>query len=132
MPSPGGDQGAGLANEHDIHLAEVHDATAFGELHQTEALGFCPPGEGGPFAESGATRLGGKIPINTSGGLESRGHPIGASGLGQINEIVTQLRHEAGSRQVENCRLAMAENGGGNLAYEEAAMGIHILESMKK
>ena len=112
----------------DIHLAEVHDATAFGELHQTEALGFCPPGEGGPFAESGATRLGGKIPINTSGGLESRGHPIGASGLGQINEIVTQLRHEAGSRQVENCRLAMAENGGGNLAYEEAAMGIHILE----
>ena len=72
--------------------------------------------------------MGGKIPINTSGGLESRGHPIGASGLGQINEIVTQLRHEAGSRQVENCRLAMAENGGGNLAFEEAAMGIHILE----
>lgn len=112
----------------DIDLAEVHDATAFGELHQTEALGFCPPGEGGPFAESGATTLGGKIPINTSGGLESRGHPIGASGLGQIHELVTQLRHEAGPRQVENCRLALAENGGGNLAYEEAAMGIHILE----
>ena len=112
----------------DIDLAEVHDATAFGELHQTEALGFCQPGEGGPFAESGATRLGGKIPINTSGGLESRGHPIGASGLGQINELVTQLRHEAGDRQVEDCRLALAENGGGNLAFEEAAMGIHILE----
>lgn len=112
----------------DIDIAEVHDATAFGELHQTEALGFCPPGEGGAFAESGATKLGGKIPVNTSGGLESRGHPIGASGLGQIHELVTQLRHEAGPRQVANCRLALAENGGGNLAYEEAAMGIHILE----
>ena len=112
----------------DIDLAEVHDATAYGELHQTEALGFCKPGEGGPFAESGATRLGGKIPINTSGGLESRGHPIGASGLGQINELVSQLRHEAGARQVEGCRLALSENGGGNLGFEEAAMGIHILE----
>jgi acetyl-CoA acyltransferase len=114
----------------DIDLAEVHDATAFGELHQCEALGFCPAGEGGPFAESGATRLGGKIPINTSGGLISRGHPIGASGLGQIHEIVTQLRGAAGVRQVEKCRLGLAENGGGNLGYEEAAMGIHILERM--
>jgi acetyl-CoA acyltransferase len=116
----------------DINLAEVHDATAYGELHQTEALGFCKPGEGGPFAESGATRLGGKIPINTSGGLESRGHPIGASGLGQINELVSQLRHEAGARQVEGCRLALAENGGGNLGFEEAAMGIHILERVER
>ncbi|MFZ2630189.1 MAG: thiolase family protein [Desulfosalsimonadaceae bacterium] len=118
---------AGIGPE-DIDVAEVHDATAFGELHQSESLGFCPMGEGGPFAESGATTLGGKLPINTSGGLESRGHPIGASGLGQIHELVTQLRHEAGAHQVENCRLALAENGGGNLAYEEAAMGIHILE----
>ena len=116
----------------DIHVAEVHDATSYGELHQSEALGFCPMGEGGIFAESGATRLGGKIPLNVSGGLESRGHPIGASGLGQIHELVTQLRHEAGPRQVENCRLALAENGGGNLAYEEAAMGIHILERVTK
>lgn len=121
---------AGVGSQ-DIHVAEVHDATAFGELHQTESLGFCPPGEGGPFAESGATRLGGKIPINTSGGLESRGHPVGASGLGQIFELVTQLRHEAGARQVENCRLALAENGGGNLGFEEAAMGIHILERVR-
>ena len=112
----------------DIDTAEVHDATAFGELHQTEALGFCAPGEGGPFAESGATRLGGKIPINTSGGLESRGHPIGASGLGQIHELVTQLRYDTGDRQVKNCRLALAENGGGNIGFEEAAMCIHILE----
>lgn len=114
----------------DIDLAEVHDATAFGELHQSEALGFCLPGEGGPYAETGATKLGGRQPINTSGGLESRGHPIGASGLGQIHELVTQLRHSAGKRQVEKCRLALAENGGGNLGFEEAAMGIHILESV--
>ncbi len=112
----------------DINLAEVHDATAFGELHQTEAVGFCPEGEGGILAESGATSLGGKIPVNTSGGLESRGHPIGASGLGQIYELVLQLRGEAGKRQVENARLALAENGGGNIGYEEAAMCIHILE----
>ncbi|MBA4368285.1 MAG: thiolase [Desulfobacterium sp.] len=121
---------AGVGPE-DIHVAEVHDATAFGELHQSESLGFCPLGQGGPFAESGATRLGGKIPINVSGGLESRGHPVGASGLGQIFELVTQLRHEAGPRQVEGCRLALAENGGGNLGFEEAAMGIHILERVK-
>jgi len=115
----------------DIDVAEVHDATAFGELHQTEALGFCPIGEGGIFAESGATKLGGKIPINTSGGLESRGHPIGASGLAQVFEIVTQLRHEAGKRQVENCQIGLVENGGGNLDFEEAAMCIHIFERVK-
>lgn len=112
----------------DIDTAEVHDATSFGELHQCESMGFCPMGEGGPFAETGATMLGGKIPINTSGGLESRGHPVGASGLGMIHELVTQLRHEAGPRQVEGCRLALGENGGGNIAFEEASMTIHILE----
>ncbi|PKN36824.1 MAG: thiolase [Deltaproteobacteria bacterium HGW-Deltaproteobacteria-2] len=120
---------AGICPE-DISLAEVHDATAFGELHQCESLGFCKIGEGGPFAETGATKLGGKIPINTSGGLESRGHPVGASGLGMIHELVTQLRHEAGPRQVERCRLALGENGGGNIAFEEASMTIHILERM--
>lgn len=114
----------------DINVAEVHDATAFGELHQCESLGFCKIGEGGAFAETGATKLGGKIPMNTSGGLESRGHPVGASGLGMIHELVTQLRHEAGPRQVEGCRLALGENGGGNIAFEEASMTIHILERM--
>ena len=112
----------------DIDVAELHDATSFGELQQSEAVGFCPLGEGGRFAESGATKLGGKLPINPSGGLESRGHPLGASGLAQIHEIVTQLRHEAGNRQVENCRLGLAENGGGLVGYEGAAMGIHLLE----
>lgn len=124
-------ESAGVGPE-DIDLAEVHDATAYGELHQTEALGFCAFGQGGPFAESGATTLGGKKPINTSGGLESRGHPIGASGLGQIHEVVTQLRHEAGARQAEGCRLGLTENGGGNLDFEEAAMAIHILERITK
>jgi len=115
----------GLGPE-DIHVAEVHDATAFGELHQTEQMGFCPKGEGGPFAESGATALGGKIPVNPSGGLISRGHPIGASGLAQIYELVTHLRQEAGKRQVNNPRIAMAENGGGTIGTGEAAMSIHM------
>jgi acetyl-CoA acetyltransferase len=120
---------AGLGPE-DIDVAEVHDATAFGELLQTEELGFCGEGEGGPFAESGATRLGGKLPINTSGGLECRGHPIGASGIAQIVELVTQLRGEAGKRQVEGARVALAENGGGFIGTGEAAMCIHILEKV--
>lgn len=118
---------AGLGPE-DIHVAEVHDATAFGELHQTEELGFCAPGDGGLLAESGATAITGKIPVNPSGGLISRGHPIGASGLAQIHELTTQLRREAGVRQVQPARIALAENGGGILGREEAAMAIHILE----
>lgn len=119
---------AGLGPK-DVHLVEVHDATAYGELHQVEALGLCPEGEGGIFAQSGATKIGGRIPINPSGGLESRGHPIGASGLAQIHELVTQLRGKTGSRQVKGARIALAENGGGALGQEEAAMCIHILEA---
>ena len=118
---------AGLGPK-DIHLAELHDATAYGELHQCEAMGFSAPGEGGILAESGATTLGGSLPVNTSGGLECRGHPIGASGLAQIHEIVTQLRGEAGKRQVQGARIGLTENGGGNLGLEEASMTIHILE----
>ena len=114
----------------DISLAELHDATAYGELHQVEAMGFCPLGEGGIYAESGATRLGGLQPVNTSGGLETRGHPIGASGLAQIYELGLQLRGEAGKRQVKGARLGLAENGGGNIGVEEAAMCIHILEKV--
>ncbi|MBN1498068.1 MAG: thiolase family protein [Spirochaetes bacterium] len=118
---------AGLGPK-DVDFAEVHDATAYGELHQAEALGFCKEGEGGRLAESGATRIGGRIPINVSGGLESRGHPIGASGLAQIHELVTQLRGSAGARQVKGAKIGLAENGGGALGQEEAAMCIHILE----
>lgn len=118
---------AGLGPK-DIDLAELHDATAYGELHQTEVMGLCPLGEGGPWAESGATTIGGEKPINTSGGLECRGHPIGASGLAQIYEIVTQLRGEAGQRQVKGAKIGLTENGGGNIGLEEASMCIHILE----
>lgn len=120
-------EAAGVGPE-DIDIAEVHDATAFGELVQTESMGFCAEGEGGPFAESGATKLGGKLPINTSGGLESRGHPIGATGTAQLCELVWQLRGECGPRQVEGARIGLAENGGGNIGVEEAAMVITILE----
>jgi acetyl-CoA acetyltransferase len=119
---------AGVGPE-DIDTAEVHDATAFGELAQTESLGFCKEGEGGPYAESGATALGGALPVNPSGGLECRGHPIGATGLGQIAEIVYQLRGEAGDRQVEGARLGLIENGGGFISNGEAALTIHILEA---
>jgi len=118
---------AGVGPEN-IDLAELHDATAYGELHQCESMGFCAYGEGGPYAESGKTKLGGEKPINTSGGLEGRGHPIGASGLAQIYEIVTQLRGEAGPRQVHGAKIGLAENGGGSIGVEEAAMCIHILE----
>jgi acetyl-CoA acetyltransferase len=118
---------AGVGPE-DIDLAEVHDATAFGELVQTENLGFCERGGGGALAESGATAIGGKIPINTSGGLLSRGHPIGASGIGMLCECFYQLRGEAGKRQVEGARLAMIENGGGFIGTGEAAIVMNILE----
>lgn len=112
----------------DIDVVEVHDATAFGELRAIESLGFCPTGEGGPFSEAGNTALGGEIPVNPSGGLESKGHPVGATGVGQVAEIVWQLRGEADKRQVENARIGMTENGGGNIGVEEAAMNIIILE----
>ncbi len=134
---PGDDRAASLATQvyeragvgpRDIDLAEVHDATAFGELVQTENLGFCARGEGGPFARSGATALGGEKPVNCSGGLLSRGHPIGASGLAMLAECVYQLRGQAGKRQVEGARIAMIENGGGFLGQGEAAMAMTILE----
>jgi acetyl-CoA acetyltransferase len=118
---------SGLSPE-EINVAEVHDATAYAELNVIEHLGFCPIGEGGSLVESGATQLDGKIPVNPSGGLLARGHPIGASGLAQMYELVTQLRGEAGKRQVKNPRYALAHNGGGNIGTGEAALCIHILE----
>ena len=117
---------AGLGPE-DMSVAEVHDASAFAEIVQVENLGFCAFGDGGKLAESGETALGGRIPVNPSGGLESKGHPIGATGLAQIYELVVQLRGEAQQRQVEGARFAIAENGGGFHGYEEAAAVITIL-----
>jgi acetyl-CoA acyltransferase len=120
---------AGLGPEA-IDVAEVHDATAFGELFMTELLGFCPIGEGGKLAESGATRIGGRIPVNPSGGLESKGHPIGATGLAQIYELTLQLRGAAGARQVDGARTALQENSGGLLGIEEAAAVVTILQRL--
>jgi acetyl-CoA acetyltransferase len=117
---------AGVGPE-DMHVAEVHDATAMGEIIELEALGLCKLGDGGPAAARGETRLGGRLPVNPSGGLESKGHPIGATGLGQIYELVTQLRGEADRRQVDGAKLAIAQNGGGICGIEEAITCVTIL-----
>ena len=117
---------AGLGPE-DIDVAEVHDASAMGEILQSENLGLVPFGDGGPAAERGEFTVGGRIPINPSGGLESKGHPLGATGIGQLYELVTQLRGEAGARQIDGARHAIQENGGGMQGVEEAAVAIHIL-----
>lgn len=113
----------------DIGVSEVHDACSFAEILQAENLGFCERGAGGWLAERGITRLGGRIPINPSGGLVSKGHPVGATGLVQLHELVAQLRGEAGPRQVQGVRLALAENGGGLWGVEEAATTVTILEA---
>lgn len=115
----------------DIDVAEVHDATAIGEVQQVEHMGLVPYGEGGAAAVRGETAIGGRIPVNPSGGLESRGHPIGATGLAQIHELVLQVRGEAGPRQVEGARLALAENSGGLVGVEEAAVAVTILEGLR-
>ena len=117
---------AGVGPE-DMDVAEVHDATAMGEIMQVENLGFCDFGDGGAAAERGDTQLGGRVPVNPSGGLECKGHPIGATGLCQIYELTTQLRGEAGARQVERARMAIAENGGGLYGIEESVAAITIL-----
>lgn len=121
---------AGLGSK-DVDVLELHDATSMGEIIIFEGLGFCPWGEAAAVARSGATSLGGKIPVNPSGGLVSKGHPLGATGIGQIAEIVMQLRGDAGKRQVEGARIGMTENGGGALGVEEAAMTIHIFEKVR-
>jgi len=118
---------AGIGPEQ-IDVAELHDATSFCELYQSEMMGFCPMGEGGPFTESGATKLDGSLPINTSGGLVSKGHPVGSTGLSMIYEIITQLRNEAGPRQVPKAKIGLSENGGGVISTEEFACSITILE----
>ena len=112
----------------DMHLAEVHDATSFCELYQLEMLRLCDEGQGGRFVESGAASLGGKLPVNVSGGLVSKGHPVGATGLSMVYEVCQQLRGEAGARQVQGASLGIIENGGGVMGFDEAACAVHILE----
>jgi acetyl-CoA acetyltransferase len=111
-----------------IDIVELHDATSFAELSLSEALGFCPPGEGGAYVASGAASLGGRRPTNTSGGLVSKGHPLAASGLAMAHELVTQLRGEAGPRQADSPEVALLENAGGMRGFDEAACCVAILE----
>jgi len=119
-------EAAGLGPR-DMDLAEVHDASSIGEIIQTEALGLTPPGEAGAAAERGETALGGRIPVNGSGGLVSKGHPLAATGTAQIHELVTQLRGRAGARQVEGARVAIAENSGGFYGVEDGMSAVTIL-----
>lgn len=111
----------------DLGLVELHDATAPAEMMYYESLGLCRPGEGPALVEDGATSLGGRIPVSVSGGLIRKGHPIGATGLAQIFELTKQLRNEAGERQVENARVGLAENGGGWLGGDAAAIAVTVL-----
>ncbi len=100
----------------DVDVVELHDCFTIAEIMATEGLGFFEPGTGGIAAEKGWTSLGGKLPVNPSGGLKAKGHPIGATGAAQIAEIVTQLRGEAGPRQVDGARVGLVHTLGGNAA----------------
>ena len=111
----------------DVDVVEIHDAAAPAELIVTEELGLAGPGEGPELLRSGATSLGGRVPVNPSGGLLSRGHPVGATGCAQLVELTDQLRGRCGPRQVEGAEIALAENGGGWLGGDPAAVTITIL-----
>lgn len=111
----------------DVNVAEVHDATASAELEMYEALGFCGPGGAVEMIRTGATDLGGRLPVNVGGGLIARGHPIGATGCAQIVELVDQLRGRAGRRQVAGARIGLAQNSGGHLRHDPAAVTVTIL-----
>jgi acetyl-CoA acetyltransferase len=111
----------------DVDVAEVHDGSAYGEIAQLESCMLVPLGEGGRAAEAGETRLGGRIPVNTAGGLESRGHPVAATGCAQLHELVLQLRGEAGQRQVPGARIALASTSGGFMGVEDGIAAITLL-----
>jgi benzoylsuccinyl-CoA thiolase BbsB subunit len=112
----------------DVHVAEVHDAFTIAELMYYEAFGFCERGQAYAILADGQTSIGGRIPVNPSGGLLSRGHPIGATGAAQIVEIVEHLRGEAGERQVEGARIGLAHcTGGGIGGLDHGACSVHIL-----
>lgn len=111
----------------DLEVVEVHDAFTISEIIHYEGLGLCPPGEGGRLIGEGATDLNGRIPVNPSGGLLSKGHPVGASGVAQVVEIIWQLRGEAGKRQIRNARVGLAQIMGGNKEGDTRACTVHIL-----
>jgi acetyl-CoA C-acetyltransferase len=110
----------------DVDFAEVHDCFTIAEIMVTEALGFFERGEGGKAVEAGRTRIDGEIPVNPSGGLKAKGHPVGATGVAQIHELVTQLRGQAGQRQVKDARVGLAQNMGGT----GGSALVHILERL--
>lgn len=111
----------------DMDVVEVHDAFTICEIIHYEGLGLCPIGEGGRLIDEGATELGGRIPVNPSGGLLSRGHPVGASGVAQVVEIVWQLRGQAGQRQVRDARVGLAQIMGGSKEGDSRACTVHIM-----
>lgn len=112
----------------DLGLAEVHDATAIAEIEAIEAIGIVPRGDGGRFTLAGETALGGHFPVNVSGGLLSRGHPVGATGIAQLCELTWQLTGEAGLRQVTDAVVGIAENHGGLVGNDVAAASVTVLE----
>ncbi|WP_322989951.1 thiolase family protein [Hoeflea sp.] len=112
----------------DVNLAEVHDAAAIAEVIYYEALGFCEPGEGLHFLSTGESSIGGRVPVNPSGGLLCRGHPLGATGVAQIVEIMWHLTDRAGDRQVEGAKIGLAHcTGGGIWGVDNGACSIHVL-----
>jgi acetyl-CoA acetyltransferase len=121
-------EAAGVGPE-DLCLVELHDASAPAEIMAYEYLGLCPKGEGGRLIDEGTTRLGGRLPINTSGGLLRKGHPVGATGLAQIVELTEQLQGRSGDRQVAGAKVGLAQNGGGNIGPDVAAMCVTVLEA---
>ena len=117
---------AGLGPE-DIHVAEVHDASAPAEIILYERLGFAEPNHGVELLRQGVTSIGGRLPVNPGGGLLSRGHPVGATGIAQIVELTTQLRGTAGRRQREGAKVALAECSGGEIGSDSALAAVTIL-----
>jgi acetyl-CoA acetyltransferase len=117
---------AGVGPE-DLDVIECHDASAPAEIMAYESLGLCPKGDGGRLIDSGATRLGGRLPVNTSGGLLRKGHPVGATGIAQIVELVEQLQGRCNGRQVAGAKVGLAQNGGGAIGADAAAMCVTIL-----
>lgn len=109
----------------DIKVCEVHDCFTIAEIMAMEDLGFCPAGAGGKFIKSKATMLGGKCPVNTSGGLKACGHPVGATGVKQIIEVTEQLRKKAGARQVKGANVGLTQNVGGT----GATVVVHVLQT---
>jgi len=116
---------AGLG-PNNINIAEVHDAFTILELLAYEDLGFCKKGDGVKLIRDGTTKIDGKLPINTSGGLKARGHPISPTGLAMVYELTKQLRGECKDRQVSNLKYALAQNIGG----AGGTISVHILEKL--